>query len=129
MEYKAAFDFLVMSWVFMVLEKKGVSTKVINRLKNLYHENFSIVVVNNIAGKIVKNFRLSLRQGDTPSMFFFAFGIDPLLTYLERRLTGILITSLPVLGPVPEHSPHKALPVPEHLPNNALPALEEQYKL
>ena len=118
MDYKAAFDFLVMSWVFMVLEKKGVSTKVINRLKNLYHENFSIIVVNNIPGKIVKNYRLSLRQGDKPSMFFFAFGIDPLLTYLEKRLTGILVTSLPVLGPVPEHSPHKTLPV-----------LEERYKL
>ena len=62
-------------------------------------------------------------------MFFFAFGIDPLLTYLERRLTGILITSLPVLGPVPEHSPHKALPVPEHSPHKVLPALEERYKL
>ena len=118
MDYQAAFDFLVMSWVFMVLEKKGVSTKVINRLKNLYHDNFSIIVVNNISGKIVKNSRLSLRQGDKPSMFFFAFGIDPLLTYLERRLTGILVTSLPVLGPLPEHSPL-----------NALPALEERYKL
>ena len=106
MDYQAAFDFLVMSWVFMVLEKKGVSTKVIHRLKNLYHENFSIIVVNNIAGKTVRNTRLSLRQGDKPSMFFFAFSIDPLIIYLERRLTGILITTLPVLGPVPEHSPH-----------------------
>ena len=33
-------------------------------------------------------------------MFFFAFGIDPLITYLDRRLSGILITSIPVLGPV-----------------------------
>ena len=59
-----------------------------------------------------------MHQGGKPSMFFFAFGIDPLLTYLERRLTGILVTSLPVLGPLPEHSPL-----------NALPALEERYKL
>ena len=103
MDYKAAFDFLVMSWVFMVLEKKGVSTKVIKRLKNLYHENVSIIVVNNIEGKTVRNIRLSLRQGDKPSMFFFAFSIDPLIIYLEKRLTGILITSLPVFGPVPEH--------------------------
>ena len=32
-------------------------------------------------------------------MTFFAFGIDPLITYLERRLVGILITSIPVFGP------------------------------
>ena len=39
-------------------------------------------------------------QGDLPSMHLFGFGIDPLLSYLEKRLTGILISTLPVLGPV-----------------------------
>ena len=51
-------------------------------------------------------------------MFFFAFSIDPLIIYLEKRLTGIPITSLPVLGPVPEHYPLKALP-----------PIEERYKV
>ena len=64
------------------------------------------------------NIRLSLRQGDVPSMFFFAFGIDPLITYLERRLVGILITSLPLLGPAPENSR-----------STWLPPLEERYKV
>ena len=58
MDYQAAFDFLVMSWVFMVLEKKGVSTKVINRLKNLYHDKFCIIVVKNIPGKTVKKLQI-----------------------------------------------------------------------
>ena len=98
-DYMAAFDFLVMTWVFLVLRKKGLNEEVINRLKNLYRDNVSIVVVNNIYGKPVLNIRLSLRQGDVPSMIFFAFGIDPLITFLDRRLTGILITSIPVLGP------------------------------
>ena len=115
-DYQAAFDFLVMDWVFLVLQKKGVSEAVINRLRNLYKDNISIVVVNNIEGKGVRNLRLSLRQGDIPSMYFFAYGIDPLITYLDRRLTGILITSLPVLGPVAEHSAKLA-------------TLEEHYKV
>ena len=34
-------------------------------------------------------------------MHFFSYGIDPLLSYLERRLQGILISSLPVQGPAP----------------------------
>ena len=56
--------------------------------------------MNNIEGKCIENKRLSLWQGDVPSMFFFAYGIDPLITYLDRRLPGILICSLPVHGPV-----------------------------
>ena len=68
-DYQAAFDFLVMSWVFMVLKKKGVSELVIKRLKNLYEDNLSVIVVNNIEGKCIPNRRLSLRLGDVPSMF------------------------------------------------------------
>ena len=112
----AAFDFLCLDWVYMVLEKKGLDKKVISRIKNLYRNNLTIVVVNNIQGKAVKNVRLSLRQGDLPSMHFFSYGIDPLLTYLDRRLQGILVSSLPVLGPVC----HGQQP---------LPPLEERYKV
>ena len=117
-DYQAAFDFLVMTWVFMVLKKKGVSELVINRLKNLYEDNLSVIVVNNIEGKCVQNRRLSLRQGDVPSMFFFAYGIDPLISYLDRRLTGILICSLPVLGPTLEADK-----------TSSLSPIEERYKV
>ena len=51
-------------------------------------------------------------------MFFFAFGIDPLITYLDKRLSGILIMSLPVLGPVPHDSS-----------SISLPPLEERYRV
>ena len=112
----AAFDFLCMAWVFMVLEKKGLDMEVIKRLKNLYSDSLTIVMVNNIPGKTVTNTRQSLRQGDLPSMHFFSFGIDPLLVYLERRLQGILISSLPVQGPA-------------ELGNVKLEPLEERYKL
>ena len=64
------------------------------------------------------NRRLSLRQGDIPSMFFFAYGIDPLITYLEKRLAGILVSTLPVLGPSLEGAKPRTLP-----------PLEERYKV
>ena len=54
-DYQAAFDFLVMSWVFLVLRKKGVSELVIKRLNNLYQDNLSVIVLNNIEGKCVEN--------------------------------------------------------------------------
>ena len=62
-------------------------------------------MVNNIPGAAVKNVRLTLRQGDIPSMELFSFGIDPLLCLLERVLQGILICSIPVLGPKLQHGP------------------------
>ena len=112
----AAFDYLCLEWAYMVLEYKGIHRDVIKRLRNLYSDNISVVVVNNMEGKAVKNIRLSLRQGDLPSMHIFAFGIDPLLTYLDKRLQGILIASTPVQGPVQPNYP-------------PLPPQEERYKL
>ena len=100
-DYVAAFDYLVMHWVFQVLSKKGLCDQVISRLKNLYEDNITIVVVNNVLGKSFTNHRWSLRQGDVPSMHWFAYGIDPLLDYLDKRLKGILIHSLPLHGPSP----------------------------
>ena len=101
---------MVMSWVFLVLKQKGLDEKVIKRYKNLYEDNLTVVVVNGIEGICVKNSRLSLRQGDIPSMFFFAYGIDPLISFLEKRLKGILIMRLPVYGPVVCESTTPTLP-------------------
>ena len=95
---------MIMHLVVQVLRKKGLSELVINRMQNLYKENLSIIVVNNVLGRVLKNERLSIRQGDVPSMTWFAYGIYPLLYYLDKRLAGITIYSLPVLGPVDEHA-------------------------
>ena len=49
-------------------------------------------------------------------MHFFSFGIDPLLVYLEKRLQGFMIASLPVQGPVGAGQ-------------HGLQPIEERYKL
>ena len=54
-----------------------------------------------VLGRAIPNIRESIRQGDKASMEWFTFGIDPVISYLEKRLTGILIHSLPIQGPVP----------------------------
>ena len=110
LDFLAGFDWLVMAWVYMVLARKGVCEEVINRIRRLYDDSTTIVVVNNLLGQSFKNKREALRQGDVPSMYWFAIGIDPLLVYLEKRLTGIPIVSLPMCGPVEEGSPQPALP-------------------
>ena len=116
-DFEAAFDYLCLDWVKMVLQKKGLSEGALARFTNLYKDGITVPVINNIVGKSIPNNRLSLRQGDRPSGVWFCYGIDPLLVYLEKRLQGILIHSLPVHGPVlPD------LPGP-------LPPLETRYKV
>ena len=98
-DYKAAFDYMVLHWVLKVLLAKGLDPVVINRLKSIYSDNFTIVVVNNIHGKCFPNNYWSIRQGDRLSSGFFCYGIDPHLVWLERRLTGIPIYKQLTLGP------------------------------
>ena len=43
-------------------------------------------------------------------MYWFGLEIYPLLTYMDRRLTGIPITSLPMAGPSTEDAPNSVLP-------------------
>ena len=117
MDFIAAFDWLVLSWVWQVLEKLGVSGSVINRVKSLYKDSITITVVNNQLGRVFQDRRGSLRQGGCASMEWFSFGIDPLLRYLDRRLQGILISSLLVLGPASKDDRYP------------LPPLEERFKL
>ena len=72
----------------------------ITRLKLLYENGITVPVINGVPGKAVQDKRKALRQGGVGSTDLFAIGIDPLVVYLERRLTGICLVSLPVLGPV-----------------------------
>ena len=47
MDFIAAFDWLVLCWVWQVLEKLGVDPSVIQRVKSLYEDSITITVVNN----------------------------------------------------------------------------------
>ena len=114
-DFKAGFDWLEMGWVFAVLRSKGCDEEVIQRLERLYSDCTTMCVVNNVIGKPIYNLRLSLRQGDVPSMYWFSIGLDPLLFRLDRLLSGIKVFSLipkvvpqtPILLPVKQgsHSP------------------------
>ena len=105
LDFVAALDFTVMSWVYKVMKAKGVSEEVIDTLENIYKNCVSIPVVNNVPGPLIMNKRGSMRQGCPGSMGWFSFAIDPLLCFYEKRLKGIHMGSLPVLGPQPEGEP------------------------
>ena len=86
----------------MVLENKGLSTQARKRIRRYYEDSITLPIINNIPGKKVKNKRLTLRQGDCPSSKRFGYGIDPLLIYLERRLSGTPIYAHPPLAQTQE---------------------------
>ena len=114
LDFEMAFCLQAFSWVVLVLRAKGACEEAINRLLHIYEDRITLPVVNNVIGSAVKNIRGSLSQGCPSSMNWFALGIDPLLVYLEKRLSGILISSIPTCGP--------------SLRNGALPApVEERY--
>ena len=60
----AAFCNMVLTWCLQVLKKKGLSQNVIKRYENLYNDHVSLIVVNTIIGRSVRNIRLTIRQGD-----------------------------------------------------------------
>ena len=84
----AAFDFMSLEWAFLVLERKGLDKRVISRLRNLYKNNISLIMINNIPGSVVKNIRMTLRQGDLPSMHLFSLGLIQCWTGLRRDSLG-----------------------------------------
>ena len=93
-DYMAAFDYMVLTWVFQVLLAKGLDKQVVNRLYNLYNNHLTVVVINGVQGRCFSNTRWSIRQGDRPSSMFFVYGLDPLLNWLENRLRGIPIYTM-----------------------------------
>ena len=61
LDFIAAFDLQVFSWVFTVLKAKGVQDQVIDRIRNIYSDSVTIPVVNNVRGDPSKNIRENLR--------------------------------------------------------------------
>ena len=90
---------MVSTWYFKVIQRKGLAPEVIRHYMNLYEQNFSIVVVNGIRGRCIKNVRMSVGQGNKFAMKIFAFGMDPILDYLMIRLKGIRMNSQIAQGP------------------------------
>ena len=68
----AAFDWLCMDWVQLVLLRKGMAWEAVARITKLYYNNITFIVVNNKLGKTIENRRHSLRQGDKQAWSGFA---------------------------------------------------------
>ena len=111
LDFEAAFNLLCMNWVEDVLVKKGLHINVISRIKRLYTGGITIPLINDIPGRQIPNLQRTLRQSDCPSSMWFAYGIDPLLVFLERRLQGIPVYQLPVLGPNVKNKPRRLEPI------------------
>ena len=116
-DFMAAFDWMLLSWVWKVLGKLGIGIHVTEKVKNLFEDCITITAVNSKYVRVFQDRRGSIRQGGCASMDWFSFGIDPLLRYLSGRLQGILIATVTLQGPSLPGDP-----VP-------LPPMEDRFKL
>lgn len=101
MDLVQAFNLVSIHWICKVLLAKGLSTENVRRISNQYKNAKIRVVVNNEVGGEIK-IKRCVRQGAPSSMILFLYNVDPVLVYLEKRLTGISLYKLPVYGPVNE---------------------------
>ena len=100
-DFESAYDFLAVKWIWKVLERKKCSQAYIGTLKAIYEvaECYVINIINNEQQKPILNRRKNIRQGDRTSTILFAFGIDPLLGFLSKRLQGHVYHKLAAAGP------------------------------
>ena len=82
----AAFCNMFSTWCFKVMSRKGLDNAIIEIFKNLYSDNMSIIVVNSIQGRCIKNTRHFIRQGVKFAMELFSYGMDPILGYLKKKI-------------------------------------------
>ena len=99
-DYKAAFDYMVQTWVLKVLKAKGLATEVIHTILNLYSIKLTVVVFNNVQGSCFPNTRWSISQGGRPSWILFCYGLDPHLDWLEKKLRGIPLYTSNFFSPI-----------------------------
>ena len=79
-DYMAAFDYMVLTWVFRVLQAKGLNQQAINRLKNMYENHLTVVVINNIImGDAFRTFDGQL--GRVIDQVQYCFAMDWILTW------------------------------------------------
>ena len=110
-DFVQAYDLLAVSWTWQVLKRKSCSQKFISILENIYEKNPSFVVniINNQRQPAIQNKRKSIYQGDRTSTTLYNYSIDPLLTYLQKKLKGIVYYKMDTAGP---HHPLFGKPAP-----------------
>ena len=79
-DYMNAFDYMVLTWVFKVLEAKGACKEFINTLKRMYADHLTVVVVNNIPGKCFHNTGGPSGKEIAPAPYSFVTGWTPIWT-------------------------------------------------
>ena len=100
---KAGFDNLNLEFTWFCLEQYGFSRNSIDILRNIYSNPQALSYINGSASKMIPDITGNLRQGGSASMQIFVISVNPLLQLLDRKLRGVTIYSMPVLGPVQEN--------------------------
>jgi Reverse transcriptase (RNA-dependent DNA polymerase) len=90
LDMNKAFDRVMHSFLWKVLEKFGFPVPFIELLKNIYKNAKSQVVVNGFLTNQIQ-IKRSVRQGCPLSMILFVMYIEPLLLMIDEMIEGIQI--------------------------------------
>ena len=101
LDYMAGYDMLSLKWTWKTLLKKKCSPIFCETLKKLYElsPSFLICSINNQQQGRIQNKRCNIKQGDRASTTLYCFSTSPMLSYLQKRLQGILYHKLSTEGP------------------------------
>jgi len=90
LDFTKAFDRFADRYLSRLLTEYGFGTKFIALIENMFDKAFSSIHINgHTTGPIP--IRCSVRQGFPMIMLLFALYLNPLLTLLDQRITGIRI--------------------------------------
>jgi hypothetical protein len=93
-----AFDRVEHDYLFYIMEKMGIGTDFISKVKQLYNNIFSQVLVNGFLTTAFSVTR-SVRQGCSLSPLLFVIAIEPLLNLIRQSL---IFKGIPIPGRVGE---------------------------
>jgi len=90
-DFSDAFDKISHTFLFKILQEYGISETFCQRLRNIYADATSTLVLNGHKSKPIK-IQSGVRQGCPLSMMLFAACINPLLITLDKRLQGAKVS-------------------------------------
>ena len=101
LDFMAGYDMLSLSWTWKTLRKKKCSPTFCETMRKLYQESPSYIIctINNQQQSRILNKRGSIKQGDRASTALYCFSTSPFLSYLQKRLQGIMYHKLSTEGP------------------------------
>ena len=87
LDFFKAYDRVFIGFLVRVMEKMGFSDKFCSWISMLHHDAKTRFILSKLTQAV--NVSFSIRQGDPLAMLLYILYIEPLLIYIEKRVSGL----------------------------------------